>query len=67
MNYLFLSLLIQLSLTFGLAGLFWPEKLIQVFDVLMYPWPATHKLVRMNAWGALALAGLLFLRLLVRG
>lgn len=67
MHYLFLSVLIQLSLTFGLAGLFWPEKLIEVFDVLMYPWPATHKLVRMNAWGALALAVLLFLRLLVRG
>ena len=66
MHYLFLSLVIQLSLAFGLAGLFWPEKLIEVFDVLMYPWPATHKLVRMNAWAALALSILLFLRLLAR-
>jgi len=63
MHYLFLLLVIQLSLMFGLAGLFWPEKLIEVFDVLMFPWPATHKLVRLNSWGALALAALLFLRL----
>jgi hypothetical protein len=64
MHFLELSLAIQLSLTFGLAGLFWPEKLIEVFDVLMFPWPATHKLVRTNAWGALGLSVLLFLRLL---
>ena len=66
MHFLGLSLLIQLSLTFGLAGLFWPEKLVAVFDVLMFPWPATHKLVRMNAWGALGLSVLLLLRLLAR-
>ena len=66
MHYWFVSLVIQLSLAFGLAGLFWPEKLIEVFDVLMFPWPATHKLVRMNAWGAIALSALLFLRLLAR-
>jgi hypothetical protein len=66
MYFLELSLAIQLSLTFGLAGLFWPEKLIEVFDVLMFPWPATHKLVRTNAWGALGLSVLLLLRLLAR-
>ena len=66
MNHLVLSLVVQLSLMFGVAGLLWPEKLIAVFDVLMFPWPATHKLVRGNAWGAVLLSVLLFLMLIVR-
>ena len=57
-------LVVQLSLVFGVAGLLWPEKLVAVFDVLMFPWPATHKLVRANAWGALLLALFLFLAVL---
>ena len=63
MSHLVLSLVVQLSLTFGLAGLLWPERLIAVFDVLMFPWPATHKFVRGNAWAALLLSLLLFLGL----
>jgi hypothetical protein len=66
MNHWGLSLVVQLSLMFGVAGLLWPEKLVAVFDVLMFPWPATHKLVRANAWGALLLSFLLFLSLLTR-
>jgi hypothetical protein len=66
MNHLVLSLVVQLSLTFGVAGLLWPEKLVAVFDVLMFPWPATHKLVRTNACGALLLSLLLFLSLVAR-
>jgi hypothetical protein len=66
MNHLVLSLVVQLSLMFGVAGLLWPEKLVAVFDVLMFPWPATHRLVRRNAWGALLLSGLLFLSLVAR-
>ena len=66
MNHLVLSLVVQLSLAFGVAGLLWPEKLVAVFDVLMFPWPATHKLVRVNAWGAVVLSFLLFLTLLSR-
>jgi len=66
MNHLVLSLFIQLSLAFGVAGLLWPEKLVAVFDVLMFPWPATHKLVRANAWGAVVLSLLLFLTLISR-
>ena len=66
MEHIILSLVVQLSLAFGVAGLFWPEKLVAVFDVLMFPWPATHRLVRANAWGALLLAGLLFIALLAR-
>jgi hypothetical protein len=53
-----------MSLAFGVAGLFWPEKMVGVFDVLMFPWAATHKLVRANAWGALFLSVLLFASLI---
>ena len=66
MNHLVLSLVVQLSLAFGVAGLLWPEKLVAVFDVLMFPWPATYKLVRANAWGALFIAFLLFLAMLAK-
>jgi hypothetical protein len=66
MNHLVLSLFVQLSLAFGVAGLLWPEKLVAVFDVLMFPWPATHKMVRANAWGAVVLSFLLFLTLISR-
>jgi hypothetical protein len=59
-----LSLVVQFSLALGVAGLLWPEKLVAVFDVLMFPWAATHKFVRANAWVALCLAVLLFLALL---
>jgi hypothetical protein len=57
---------IQLSVIFGVAGLLWPEKLVAVFDVLMFPWPATHKLVRANAWGALAIAIFLLISAVLR-
>lgn len=66
MNHLVLSLVVQLSLAFGMAGLFWPERLIVIFDVLMFPWPATHKFVRANSWAAIILALLTFLGLLAR-
>jgi hypothetical protein len=66
MIHLTLSLVVQMSLAFGVAGLLWPEKLIAVFDVLMFPWPATHRLVRANAWGALLLSFLLFLALMAK-
>jgi hypothetical protein len=64
MNHLILSLVVQFSLAFGVAGLLWPERLVSVFDVLMFPWPATHKLVRVNAWGAILLSLVLFFALL---
>ena len=66
MHHMLLPLVVQFSLGFGLAGLFWPEKLIAVFDVLMFPWAATHKFVRANAWLALCVSVLLFLALLGR-
>jgi len=66
MNHLPLSLVVQLCLAFGVAGLLWPEKLVVVFDVLMFPWQASYRLVRANAWGALLLSFLLFLALVAK-
>ncbi len=65
MNHLILSLVVQLSFAFGVAGLLWPERLVSLFDVLMFPWPATHKLVRANAWAAILLSLVLFFALLM--
>ena len=66
MNPMVQLMVVQLSLVFGVAGLLWPEKLVAVFDVLMFPWPATYKLVRANAWGALFLAALLLLAVVAK-
>jgi hypothetical protein len=62
-HQLALSLAIQVSLAFGLAGLFWPEKFTSVFDVLMFPWPSSYRTVRGNSIAAIALSVLLFLLL----
>jgi hypothetical protein len=59
-----LCLMVQLGLAFGVAGLFWPERLMPVFDVLMFPWAATHRTVRANSIAAIGLSFLLFARLL---
>jgi hypothetical protein len=53
------------SLAFGLAGLLWPERLLLLFDVLMFPWPATYRMVRANSVTAILLALLLAGRLLL--
>jgi len=60
------SLVIQVSLALGLAGLLWPEKLAPLFDVLMFPWPSSYRTVRANSIAALLLSALLFLSLLPR-
>ncbi len=56
MNNLFVCLLVQVSLAFGVAGLLWPEKLMPFFDVLMFPWVANHRLVRVNSLAAIGIA-----------
>ena len=61
MKGLGLCIVVQVCLMFGMAGLFWPEKFMSVFDVLMYPWAATHKGVRANGLAAIALSMLLLL------
>jgi hypothetical protein len=64
MNILVLCLVLQLCLAFGVAGLFWPEKIMPFFDVLMFPWAASHRSVRANSIAALGLSALLLARLL---
>ncbi len=66
MNHLGISLLTQISLAIGLAGLLWPQKLMPVFDVLMFPWPSTYRMLRANSIGAIALSILLIVGMMIR-
>ena len=65
MTELGLCLIVQLCLGVGVAGLFWPEKLMPVFEVLMFPWPASYRGIRTNSLVAIALSLFLFVRLAV--
>jgi hypothetical protein len=64
MNVLGLCLVVQLFLAFGVAGLFWPEKFRPLFDVLLFPWAASYRAVKVNSIAALGLSLLLLVRLL---
>jgi len=64
MNILGLCLVVQFCLAFGVAGLFWPEKIRPLFDVLMFPWTASHRSLRANSIAAIGLSILLLARLL---
>jgi hypothetical protein len=64
MNNLGLCLVVQLCLAFGIAGLFWPDKLMPLFDVLMFPWAASYRAIRANSMAAIGLSLLLLGRLL---
>jgi hypothetical protein len=48
-------LIVQFNLIFGLAGLMWPDKLMPVFGLLMFPWPPTHRAIRIH--GVVAVIG----------
>jgi hypothetical protein len=54
------------SLGFGVAGLLWPESFLLLFDVLMFPWPASSRVVRANSITAILFALLLAGRLLLQ-
>jgi hypothetical protein len=43
-----LCLLVQLYLMFGVSGLIWPERMMSTFELLMFPWPANHRVIRAN-------------------
>ena len=58
-----LCLIIQFCFAFGMAGLLWPEKLMPIFDLLMFPWAATHRAMRVNCGAAIGLALLLLVKL----
>ena len=57
MDNLIFYAIVQLNLGFGVAGLMWPDKLMPVFSLLMFPWPATYRSIRLN--GIVAIAGYL--------
>jgi hypothetical protein len=60
-----LCVVVQLCLAFGVAGLFWPDKLKPVFEVLLFPWAASYRMVRANSLAAIGLSILLLARLIV--
>lgn len=64
MHILGLCLVVQFCLAFGVAGLFWPEKLMPFFEVLMFPWAASYRGIRANSLASIGLSLLLFARLL---
>ena len=59
-----LCLVVQLCLAFGIGGLFWPDKLMPLFSVLMFPWLASYRAIRANSIAAIGLSLLLLVRLL---
>jgi hypothetical protein len=63
MTILELCLVVQFCLAFGVAGLFWPEKIMPLFEVLMFPWAASYRSVRANSIAAIGLSVLLLARL----
>jgi hypothetical protein len=64
MNNLGLCLVLQLCLAFGMGGLFWPDKFMPLFDVLMFPWAASYRAIRANSIAAIGLSLLLLVTLL---
>ena len=66
MNTSVVCLLVEFCLAFGMAGLFWPDKFMPLFDVLMFPWAASYRIVRAHSLGAIAVS-LLLLLMLLRG
>ena len=58
--------LVELCLAFGVAGLFWPDKFIPVFEVLMFPWAASDRMVRAHSIAAIIFSLLLVAQLFVQ-
>ena len=54
-------IIVQFCLICGMLGLFWPEKVKPVFELLMFPWFPTYRTVKLHSIGALAMSALLFL------
>ena len=67
MNNLGLCLVLQLCLALGMGGLFWPDKFMPIFDVLMFPWAASYRTIRANSIAAIGLSLLLLATLLTGG
>jgi len=59
LNTLLLCSVVQVGLAFGLAGLFWPDKFMPFFEILMFPWAASCRAIRANGIAAIGLSLLL--------
>jgi len=57
MENVIVYLVVQLNLVFGMAGLLWPDRLMPMNGILMFPWPASHRAIRTH--GIVAIAGYL--------
>jgi hypothetical protein len=57
METLIFCLIVQVNLVFGIAGLIWPDKFMPLYGVLMFPWPASQRAIRVH--GIVAIAGYL--------
>lgn len=64
MNGMGLLVVVQLSLISGMAGLFWPEKMMPIFEILMFPIIPTQRTLRVHSLGAVAISVLLFIAIL---
>jgi hypothetical protein len=64
-NIVGLCLVIQLGVAFGLAGLFWPDKFMPLFEILMFPWAASGRWVRANGIAAIGVSLILLVTLVV--
>ena len=51
-------LIVQLNLVFGIAGMVWPDKFMPLYGMLMFPWPPSHRAIRVH--GVVSIAGYLF-------
>ena len=60
-----LCLFVQLFLALGVGGLFWPEKFMPLFEVLLFPWAASYRALRANSLAAIGLSLLLMARLVM--
>jgi hypothetical protein len=58
-NHLALCAGVQLGLTFGLATLFWPNKFVPLFEILMFPWAASCRWIRANGMATIGFSLLL--------
>jgi hypothetical protein len=64
MSILEQCLLVQLSLAFGVAGLLWPNKFMPLFELLMFPWAASARMVRVHGIVAVGFSVVLLITLI---
>jgi hypothetical protein len=65
-NLVFLFI-VQMNLIFGVAGLIWPDKLMPIFGLLMFPWPASSRAIRVHGMVAIGAYLLVLVKLVTIG